>query len=288
MGVTTAQLRSAKAASEARIRALTLENTRLKQLHEEQAKEIEKLAGKARSLEERFRKLDALGRDINAIIKQAGVTRVSRVASRGGEDIRIGRGLPGMTSDGGASGPAVGGGEPDASSPGENGFALEALGETLGALEEAFGREERELQALRHTAQVYQDLNDRKPSLWPVRGRISSSFGSRRHPITGTYHHHTGIDIATRTGTPVRATAAGTISYAGWQGGYGLVVIINHGGGVTTVYGHNSRLVVRGGQRVGKGQVIAYSGSTGTSTGPHVHYEVRLHGRPVDPRRYMR
>ncbi|HHV62984.1 MAG TPA: peptidoglycan DD-metalloendopeptidase family protein [Firmicutes bacterium] len=279
MGVKTARLSSAKAANEERIHQLTRENSRLKRLHEEQAREIAELAERARRLEERFQDLDALSRDISSIIKQAGGTRVGRIASRGGEGAREGRGSPDVSSR--EVVPGAGGGEETAS------FSLDETASTLTTLEEAFSDAEKELQALKRSAEAYRDMNARKPSLWPVRGRISSSFGSRRHPVTGVYHHHTGIDIATATGTPVRATAKGVVSYAGWQGGYGLVVIINHGGGITTVYGHNSRLVVHAGQQVAKGQVIAYSGCTGTSTGPHVHYEVRLGGKPVDPRRYM-
>ena len=117
----------------------------------------------------------------------------------------------------------------------------------------------------------------------PVSGRITSRFGYRIHPITGAYSLHTGVDIACPTGTPVHAAAAGEVILAGWMGAYGNAVVIDHGGGVSTLYGHNSSLLVRVGERVAKGQVIARSGSTGWSTGPHVHFERRKDGRPVNP-----
>ncbi|MBO8142132.1 MAG: peptidoglycan DD-metalloendopeptidase family protein [Firmicutes bacterium] len=117
---------------------------------------------------------------------------------------------------------------------------------------------------------------------WPAQGRISSRYGMR----WGRMHH--GLDIAVPTGTPVRAAGAGTVSYAGSMGGYGLIVILQHGNGVETRYAHNSRLVVRVGQRVKRGDIIAYSGNTGNSTGPHIHFEIRYRGQSVNPERYLK
>ena len=122
------------------------------------------------------------------------------------------------------------------------------------------------------------------PSQWPVYGRISSRYGYRVYPWRG---FHTGIDISAKYGSPVRATADGVVSYAGWRQGYGKTVIIKHGYGKTTLFGHNSRYVVKAGQKVKKGQIICYVGNTGHSTGPHVHYEVRRAGRPVNPISYL-
>ncbi|MFS8885028.1 murein hydrolase activator EnvC family protein [Synechococcus sp. H70.2] len=121
----------------------------------------------------------------------------------------------------------------------------------------------------------------------PVHGPITSGFGWRVHPIYGSRRFHTGIDFGVPIGTPVRAAERGTVLYAGWYGGYGYTVIINHGGGITTLYAHNSRITVEVGQEIQRGQVVAASGSTGLSTGPHVHFEVRVNGQPVDPRRYL-
>ena len=98
---------------------------------------------------------------------------------------------------------------------------------------------------------------------------------------------HEGIDIAVPTGTPVAAAASGTVIVAGWMGGYGNLVVIDHGGGVATAYGHNSGFAVGYGQPVSQGQIVAYAGSTGNSTGPHVHFEVRVNGSAVDPLGYL-
>lgn len=117
----------------------------------------------------------------------------------------------------------------------------------------------------------------------PVSGRITSGYGYRIHPIFKTRRLHTGVDIAVPTGTPVRAAAGGEVIFTGRWGGYGIVVIVDHGGGVSTLYAHNSAVAVRSGQHVGQGQVVSYSGSTGYSTGPHLHFEVRRNGVPVNP-----
>jgi murein DD-endopeptidase MepM/ murein hydrolase activator NlpD len=117
--------------------------------------------------------------------------------------------------------------------------------------------------------------------IWPVSGPVTSGFGWRWGRM------HEGIDIAVPTGTPVAAAAAGTVIHAGWMGGYGNLVVIDHGGGLSTAYGHNSSVAVGYGQPVAQGQIIAYAGSTGNSTGPHVHFEVRVGGAPVDPLGYL-
>ena len=121
----------------------------------------------------------------------------------------------------------------------------------------------------------------------PVPGGISSPFGPRLHPILRYVRLHTGADMSGTTGTPIVACRAGTIVLAGPLGGYGNAVAIDHGGGMATVYAHQSRLAVSAGQHVAAGEVIGYVGSTGMSTGPHLHFEVRLSGNPVDPASYL-
>jgi murein DD-endopeptidase MepM/ murein hydrolase activator NlpD len=116
---------------------------------------------------------------------------------------------------------------------------------------------------------------------WPVSGPVTSPFGWRWGRL------HEGIDIAVPSGTPVHASAAGTVIYASWMDGYGNFVIVDHGGGIATAYGHNTSLAVTVGQSVSQGEVLAYSGSTGHSTGPHVHFEVRVNGSAVDPLGYL-
>lgn len=117
----------------------------------------------------------------------------------------------------------------------------------------------------------------------PASGRLSSGFGMRTHPISGRRKLHAGIDIAAPTGTPIYAAAPGVVISSGWRGGYGNAVVIDHGGGLSTLYGHCSRLLVKSGQRVTQGQRIALIGSTGYSTGPHLHFETRVNGKPVNP-----
>lgn len=123
--------------------------------------------------------------------------------------------------------------------------------------------------------------------IWPISGPITSEFGWRTHPIFGTARFHSGLDIGGDYGMPIYAAASGTVIYAGWISGYGNVVIIDHGGGVTTLYGHNDSLNVSEGENVAQGQVIAMCGSTGNSTGPHCHFEVRENGEPVSPYGYL-
>lgn len=123
--------------------------------------------------------------------------------------------------------------------------------------------------------------------MWPTSGPITSPFGWRTHPIFGTQRFHSGIDIGADYGDSVVATDGGVVIYADWMGGYGKAVIVDHGGGISTLYAHNSELVVSEGQRVYKGQMISRVGSTGYSTGPHLHYEVRQGGSPVNPMNYL-
>lgn len=121
----------------------------------------------------------------------------------------------------------------------------------------------------------------------PVARPITSPFGTRVHPITGAERSHAGIDFGAPSGTPVAAAAAGTVTFAGGAGGYGLLVIIDHGAGLTTRYAHLSRFAVTGGQRVATGQAIGTVGSTGLSTGPHLHFEARVDGVARDPARWL-
>ena len=126
------------------------------------------------------------------------------------------------------------------------------------------------------------------PSIWPTSGDVTSRFGWRSSPWGGrSSDWHPGIDIANSTGTEIMATADGEVTYSGWFSGYGKMVEIDHGNGIVTIYGHNSQNVVSSGQHVRKGQVIAYMGSTGYSTGPHLHYEVRVNGTVVNPASFL-
>lgn len=123
--------------------------------------------------------------------------------------------------------------------------------------------------------------------IWPVNGPITSPFGWRNHPIYGRQILHSGMDIGVPTGTPVHAADGGTVILSGWVSGYGYTVVIDHGNGFSTLYAHNSEVIVSSGQSVSQGQAIAYAGSTGNSTGPHVHFEVRVNGEPQNPLNYL-
>jgi len=126
------------------------------------------------------------------------------------------------------------------------------------------------------------------PSLWPVVGPITSSFGERQDPFSGEGAFHSGIDISTHFGEAVRATADGVVLTAGLASGYGREIMIDHGHGIQTLYGHLSGFAVSSGEEVRRGQIIGYVGTSGRSTGPHLHYEVRIRNTPVNPHKYLR
>lgn len=135
-------------------------------------------------------------------------------------------------------------------------------------------------------------LRNATPSLWPTDGQITSLFGYRFSPLSRDEDEagefHPGVDIANHADTLINATADGTVTFAGWSHGYGNLVVIDHGYGLQSVYGHTSKALVKAGDRVTKGQVIAYMGTTGRSTGAHLHYEVRRQGKPINPMQFLK
>ncbi|MBH5321275.1 M23 family metallopeptidase [Aurantiacibacter sediminis] len=136
--------------------------------------------------------------------------------------------------------------------------------------------------------EVVQSVTVSTPWLMPIEGaRLTSGYGNRNHPVLRRRAHHHGVDLAAPTGTPVYATADGTVEMAQWYSSYGNYVQIDHGGDVETRYAHLSRYTVRDGERVSAGDLIGYVGSTGRSTGPHLHYEIRMDGQSVNPIPYM-
>ncbi|WP_319779163.1 M23 family metallopeptidase [Maridesulfovibrio sp.] len=147
--------------------------------------------------------------------------------------------------------------------------------------------EEVRQQEIIHSMRSKQDALDATPSIWPAEGWVTSPFGWRSSPFTGKREYHKGIDISCPIGTPIYAPAKGTVSFSGSQGGYGKLIKINHGANLATRYGHMKQQIVKKGQVVTRGELIGYAGNTGRSTGPHVHYEVRLGGVPVNPMRYI-
>ena len=191
----------------------------------------------------------------------------------------------------------VGVGGPGLESPGENGLALmdpemsetafavrydlEVLLRKAELLERSFGETE---VSLREHAEALRTT----PIILPTLQRISSPFAARRfHPVRMLYAPHNGLDQSAPTGTPFVATADGVVTYAGWKQGFGNTIEIDHGNGIETLYAHASRMLVRTGQRVSRSEVIGHIGCTGVCTAPHVHYEVHVRGRPVNPTRFV-
>lgn len=152
-------------------------------------------------------------------------------------------------------------------------------------------QQEEELSALESSVKEYNALKAATPSIWPLAddgsAYISSNFGWRKDPFTGKQAIHEGLDIGTWYNTPVLATADGVVTYVGKNGSYGLMVTIEHGFGFETRYAHLNKAVVKKGQKVSRGDIIAYSGNSGRSSGPHLHYEVRKNNIPQDPREYI-
>lgn len=128
---------------------------------------------------------------------------------------------------------------------------------------------------------------DGTPSIRPIYGRIIANYGYRKHPILGRLEFHPGLDIPAGTGTPVRSTAYGRVKAASWAGGYGLTIVIKHRNKFSTIYAHLSKMLVEPGDVVTKGQVIGLAGSTGLSTGPHLHYEIRYKNKHINPNPYL-
>jgi murein DD-endopeptidase MepM/ murein hydrolase activator NlpD len=167
---------------------------------------------------------------------------------------------------------------------GTGGPALPLDGDTLAALEIKMAQLEKNIKAYESV------LRSRgyTPSVWPLIGKLESGFGGRRNPFGGSsFEFHSGQDIDAQTGDPIVAGARGTVTFAGWQNGYGQLVVIDHGGGLTTRYGHLSHIDVTQGQTVERAQFIGKAGSTGRSTGPHLHYEIRINDEPVNPLPYL-
>ena len=157
----------------------------------------------------------------------------------------------------------------------------------LKQIESSVRLEEVQQQELLQVLSDRRDLLASTPSIWPVRGRISSAFGVRNSPFRQGIDFHRGIDIAAPIDTPVYAPAKGVVAFAGIQGGYGKVIFIKHRGGLSTRYGHLNKILVKEGQKVERGDIIGRVGNTGRSTGPHLHYEVRVGGVSVNPTKYI-
>lgn len=236
---------------------------RLRQVNAAQHTQIEQLAKSTATLQEDMERLNKLDADIRRLVNSEDLP-----ASRSGTTRP-----PGGYS--GQGGPSV---QPQ----------IGELSQLIHDLETNATEREHSLANLRDALAERNARLSATPSIWPTDGVVTSRFGWRSSPWGGGGGDwHPGIDIANEYGTPIRATADGEVIYSDWYSGYGRLVQIDHGNGIVTLYGHNSQIVVHVGERVKKGEVIAYMGSTGNSTGSHCHYEVRVTGTAINPANYL-
>jgi murein DD-endopeptidase MepM/ murein hydrolase activator NlpD len=159
--------------------------------------------------------------------------------------------------------------------------------DTFGVLRDLLYSLESRLQVVQTDVERRHALAEATPSIWPTRGWLTDSFGRRRDPFTGEGGYHTGLDISADHGEPVFATAAGTVEAAEPSGAYGNMVVVSHGFGISTRYAHLSRFAVNAGDRVQRGDLVGFAGATGRATGDHLHYEVLVHGRQLNPLRFL-
>lgn len=238
------------------------ELNQLREVNYTQQGQLEELAKTTAELQQNMKRLNQLDSDLRRIVNNEDTTDTSRSAP------------PRLPNYNGQGGPAV---QPKAAE----------LLNLVKELKAAANEREESLLNLKQSLAEKQERMAATPSIWPAGGEVTSRFGWRNSPWGGGGDWHPGIDIANDTGTPIYATADGTVASSSWFGGYGNMVEINHGNGIVSIYGHNSQNLVSAGQSVKKGQLIAYMGSTGYSTGPHVHYEIRVNGSAVNPASFL-
>lgn len=154
---------------------------------------------------------------------------------------------------------------------------------TFDVLRNLLGTLETGLASVKTRIETQQALGRATPSTWPIVGWLTSAFGTRKDPFSGQPDFHTGLDISASHGTPIRATADGIVEASGYQGNYGNAVLLSHGFGIGTRFGHMAQVGVRVGQKVKRGEVIGYVGATGRATNPHLHYEILINGKPINP-----
>ena len=233
------------------------QQAQLKLARDDAQREINAIAARVGELQAQANRLNALGE------------RLTRSGKRGNGEFNFER-VPGMGGNETASDVAAG----------------DLLGD-LGRLQSQFDDSGHQLSVLEAMLFDQQIQQSSIPSSRPSNGYITSGFGTRNDPFSGGRAHHMGIDFDANIGDPVRAAADGVVSFVGVKSGFGNVVEIDHGNGYSTLYGHNSRLLAKVGDLIRVGQEIAKAGSTGRSTGPHVHFEVHVNGRPVNPRPFL-
>lgn len=237
-------------------------------VYKRQNAEMAAMAKKAEDLDQRLRQLEELDQRVRGLLREKEPALLPPGAAGGGASAAPQRAVPDPGGD-------------------RRGDPLVAARVRLDAAARRVEAAERSLEALWQDLSLRAEVLEAIPSIPPVRSGISSGFGWRISPFGYREEFHRGLDMPAPYGTRVVATAEGVVTFAGWNGEYGRMVVIRHRYGFQTVYGHHSRLAVREGERVRQGQVIGYVGSSGRSSGPHVHYEVWEGGRPVNPALYL-
>ncbi len=239
------------------------EYERLQQVNETQSQKLQKLAQQTADMQENMNRLNALDADIRRMMNTEAAPQTSRAGSGLHTSRYQGQGGPNSALQWGD------------------------VEQTLNELQLTVPVREQSLLEIKDRIAEKNAIIASTPSIWPCEGEVSSRFGPRRSPLGGGEDFHPGIDIANNYGTLVHATADGVVVFAGWYSGYGNLVQIDHGRGIVSFYGHNQSLLVQVGQTVKKGEAISKMGSTGLSTGPHVHYEIRVNGTAVNPASFL-
>jgi murein DD-endopeptidase MepM/ murein hydrolase activator NlpD len=251
-----------------RVQAEKAELQYLREINNVQVSQIQQLAHTTMTLQESMQRIHKLDREVRKMVgMEAGEAPPPVSRSSGNRS-------DAANKEGARGGP-------------ENMQNVQQLTYTIEQIQRELAARESSLITLRESIATKQAQAASTPSSWPSQGDITSAFGYRNSPWGYGRQFHEGIDIAADWGTPIIATASGEVVFSGWNGGYGKMVMIDHGNGIVTAYAHNASNNVDVGQRVKKGDHIADMGSTGASTGPHVHYEVRVGGEKVNPQRYM-
>jgi murein DD-endopeptidase MepM/ murein hydrolase activator NlpD len=248
------------------------ELTQLREINEEQKEQLEVLASETEEIYIEIEKLRELDQQVREILKiepreETSLLDVNAVGSEG------------LSRPIATGGPVTRGTTRD--------YASVVQGD-LEYLKAELIQWESNLEKLNEQAEKHVAFIAAKPAGWPASGRITSGFGNRRSPTGRGSEFHLGIDIANSRGTPIRATGSGKVISAGWQGGYGWTVVVDHGYGYQTLYAHATSLNAKVGDRVVRGTIIAYMGTSGRATGPHVHYEVLYRGENVDPAKFLK
>ncbi|MFW2331301.1 MAG: M23 family metallopeptidase [Nitrospinota bacterium] len=245
------------------------ELAKLREMNSDQKSEIERFSMKLKNIETQLARLEKFDRKLRVI------TALDDTLLSSSEDLATGGPLHNLNLD------------LDGADDSYAKLAIDVLNKDINIINNRAKAQEISFFELDEFLKEQGSLLAHTPSIWPVKGWLTSTFGYRISPFTGLRERHEGIDIATNLKTPIVAPAAGIVKKEGFYRGYGNLIEIDHGYGVTTIYGHNSANFVKVGQKLKRGDVIGLVGNTGRSTGPHTHYEVRLNNMPVDPLKYI-